>query len=68
MAIGVAGYSVYYTFKVAAQEKRLEGDFDTDIPEAVKQHPFIRNPVFLAILIFAVIVIGFILYLSINYL
>jgi hypothetical protein len=68
IAIGVAGYSVYYTFKVAGQEKRLEGDFDTDIPEAVKQHPYIRNPVFLAILVFAVLVVGFILYLSITFL
>ncbi|WP_175988660.1 hypothetical protein [Bacillus sp. Marseille-Q1617] len=67
IAIAVAGYSVYYTFKVAGQEKRLKGDFDTDIPEAVKQHPFIRNPVFLAILVFTVFVVVMILYLSFNF-
>jgi hypothetical protein len=67
IAIGVAGYSVYYTFKVAGQEKRLKGEFDTDIPEAVKQHPYMRNPVFLAILVFTVFVVVMILYLSFNF-
>ncbi|MGR3763670.1 hypothetical protein [Rossellomorea sp. NS-SX7] len=67
IAIGVAGYSLYYTFRVAGQEKRLKGDFDTDIPEAVKQHPYIRNPVFLAILVFTVFVVVMILYLSFNF-
>jgi hypothetical protein len=67
IAIGVAGYSVYYTFKVAGQEKRLKGEFDTDIPESVKQHPFMRNPVFLAILVFTVFVVVMILYLSFNF-
>ncbi|MEL3973094.1 hypothetical protein AAEO50_12480 [Rossellomorea oryzaecorticis] len=67
IAIGVAGYSVYYTFKIAGQEKRLKGEFDTDIPENVKQHPYMRNPVFLAILVFTVFVVVMILYLSFNF-
>ncbi|MFL8935647.1 hypothetical protein ACKA06_02505 [Rossellomorea oryzaecorticis] len=67
IAVGVAGYSVYYTFRVAGQEKRLKGEYDTDIPESVKAHPFMRNPVFLAILVFTVFVVVMILYLSFKF-
>ncbi|BCB03165.1 hypothetical protein [Bacillus sp. KH172YL63] len=68
VAVGLAGYSLVYTFRIAGQEKRLKGDFDTDIPDVVKEHPFIRNPVFLSILIGSILIIFFIAYWSIRYL
>jgi hypothetical protein len=67
IAAGVAGYSIYYTFRIAGQEKKLKGEFDTDIPEAVKEHPYTRNPVFLAIIVFTVFVVVMILYLSFKF-
>ncbi|MCA1056615.1 hypothetical protein LCM10_16655 [Rossellomorea aquimaris] len=67
IAVAIAGYSIYYTFRVAGQEKRLKGEFDTDIPDAVKQHPYIRNPVFLAVLLFSAFVVVMILYLSFKF-
>ncbi|MCA1062180.1 hypothetical protein QTG56_19155 [Rossellomorea sp. AcN35-11] len=68
IVIGVAGYSLVYTFRVAGQEKRLKGEYDTDIPDVVKEHPYIRNPIFLSILIGTILIALFILYWSIRYL
>ena len=68
IVLGIAGYSLVYTFRLAGQEKRLKGDFDTDIPDVVKEHPYIRNPVFLSILIGTILIALFIIYWSIRYL
>ncbi|TMU88413.1 hypothetical protein FGG79_07620 [Bacillus sp. BHET2] len=68
MVLGIAGYSLVYTFRIAGQEKQLKGEFDTDIPDVVKEHPYIRNPVFLSILIGSILITLFIVYWSIRYL
>ncbi|WP_064092369.1 hypothetical protein [Rossellomorea aquimaris] len=68
IVIGIAGYSLVYTFRIAGQEKRLKGEYDTDIPEVVKEHPYIRNPVFVSILIATILITLFIIYRSIRYL
>ncbi|WP_240794213.1 hypothetical protein [Bacillus sp. BHET2] len=68
IVLGIAGYSLVYTFRIAGQEKQLKGEFDTDIPDVVKEHPYIRNPVFLSILIGSILITLFIVYWSIRYL
>ncbi|WP_299740514.1 hypothetical protein [Rossellomorea sp. y25] len=68
IVIGIAGYSLVYTFKLAGQEKRLKGEYDTDIPDVVKEHPYIRNPIFVSILIATILITLFIIYWSVRYL
>ena len=68
IVLALAGYSLVYTYRLAGQEKRLKGEFDADIPDVVKEHPYIRNPVFLSILIGTILIALFIIYWSIRYL
>ncbi len=68
IVIAIAGYSLVYTFRIAGQQKRLDGDFDTDIPDVVKDHPFIRNPIFVSFMVAAVLITLFIIYWAIRYL
>ena len=68
IVIAIAGYSLVYTFRIAGQQKRLDGDFDTDIPDVVKDHPFIRNPIFVSFMVATVLITLFIIYWAIRYL
>ncbi|WP_044022569.1 hypothetical protein [Bacillus sp. SG-1] len=67
LSAGVLVYSLVYTFKVGRQQKALKNELDTDLPEKVQEHPYTRNPIFLAFIISAVIVILFILYYAFAY-
>jgi hypothetical protein len=67
LSAGILVYSLVYTFKVAQQQKALKNELDTDLPDKVQEHPYTRNPIFLAFLISAALVILLILYFAIAY-
>ncbi|KMK96998.1 hypothetical protein VL06_09195 [Rossellomorea marisflavi] len=63
LCVGLAGYALYYTFKVTGQAKSgKENGFDADVPESVKAHPYLLNPVFVAIAVATVLITAFIVY------
>ncbi|MBM7586639.1 hypothetical protein JOC86_003191 [Bacillus pakistanensis] len=67
LAIGIAVFAIVYTLMIGRQQKVLKGELDTDIPDQVKEHAFIRNPIFLSFLIASVLILLYILYWVINY-
>lgn len=56
--------SLIYTFKVGKLATSRRSEIDTQINEKVQEHPYLRNPIFLAILIFATLVLAFIFYMA----
>ncbi|MGX1264835.1 hypothetical protein RKD55_002639 [Rossellomorea marisflavi] len=68
LCVGLAGYALYYTFRVTGQVKSgKDNGFDSDVPESVKAHPILLNPVFVTIAIATVLVTAFIVYQIILY-
>ncbi|RUQ30618.1 hypothetical protein ELQ35_07965 [Peribacillus cavernae] len=66
LVIGVILVSLIYTVSVGRTQKALKGEYDTQINENVQNHPYLRNPIFLAIAIFFIFVLGYILYWSLK--
>jgi energy-converting hydrogenase Eha subunit F len=53
-----------YTIRVAKNQRYQRGEYDTQINEKVQVHPYTRNPVFIAYLIFIGLVLAYIIYLA----
>ncbi|RFU69952.1 hypothetical protein D0463_00930 [Bacillus sp. V59.32b] len=64
MVIGIILVSLIYTISAGRTQKAMKGEFDSQLNENVQNHPYLRNPIFLAIGFFFVFVVGYILYLS----
>ncbi|PMC35194.1 hypothetical protein CJ195_20180 [Bacillus sp. UMB0899] len=64
MALLVLITSLLYTFKVGKLVSERKAKYDTQLNEKVQDHPYTRNPVFLAYLIAAVISLAYIFYLA----
>lgn len=64
---GILAVSLIYTLTVARQQKTVEGDIDTQIAKHVQQHVYIRNPIFLAYIIFFALVLFIILFVAITF-
>jgi hypothetical protein len=64
IVIGIILVSLIYTLRTAKTQKVLKGEYDTQINENVEGHPYVRNPVFLAIVFFIIFTFGYILYWS----
>jgi len=62
IAIGISLISLFYTLRVAKSQKVIKGSNDTQITDKVQKHPYIRNPVFLANIIFFVLLLFIIAY------
>ncbi|WP_332649592.1 short-chain dehydrogenase [Lysinibacillus sp. 54212] len=45
-------YAVYTTMAVAKQTRTRESEMDTPVPEAVKEHPLILNPIIISYVVF----------------
>ncbi|MFC0270711.1 hypothetical protein ACFFIX_04505 [Metabacillus herbersteinensis] len=56
--------SLIYTFKVGKLATSRKSELDTQINEKVQEHPYLRNPIFLAYLIGAMLVLAFIFYMA----
>lgn len=66
LVIGIVLVSLVYTLIIGRTQKALKGEYDTQIDEKVQNHPYLRNPVFLAFALFFVLVLGYILYWSVR--
>ncbi|MFC0045579.1 hypothetical protein ACFFMF_14275 [Metabacillus iocasae] len=63
----IALISLFYTWIIARDQKKLQGEFDTQLDEKVQAHPYIRNPIFIACLIGITICLALIAYMAVIY-
>ncbi|MBK5445718.1 hypothetical protein ACWF7H_05335 [Peribacillus butanolivorans] len=61
VVIIMALYLLFYTYSVAKTQKVKER-YDSSIDESVKEHPYLRNPVFVSLFIGTILIAGFIFY------
>ncbi|WP_243354498.1 hypothetical protein [Bacillus litorisediminis] len=66
-AVVISIFALVYTYYVARQQRVLRGEVDSKIGEDVQDHPYARNPVFLAYLIFGGLILLFILFFAYQY-
>ncbi|MET3698167.1 hypothetical protein SAMN05877753_10823 [Bacillus oleivorans] len=66
-AVVISIFSLVYTYYAAKQQRVIRGEIDTKIDEDVQDHPYLRNPVFLAYIIFGVLVLLFIFYFTFQF-
>ncbi|MFZ3589457.1 hypothetical protein ACOI1C_09280 [Bacillus sp. DJP31] len=66
LALLILVIGFFYTMKIAKNTKYQTGGYDTEINEKVQDHPFIRNPIFLAYLVAASLIIAFIAYYALS--
>jgi ABC-type Fe3+ transport system permease subunit len=62
--IAVIGF--VYTYRLGRQQKWQE-ELDGPLPKAVQERPYLRNPIFLAYLLAALLAVVVIFYLSLRY-
>jgi hypothetical protein len=62
----IAAVGFIYTYSIGRNQK-LQGEYDTEINEKVQEHPYLRNPIFLAWIIAAGVAIVSIIYFALNY-
>jgi hypothetical protein len=65
IALLVLTGGLIYTYKIGSRQK-LQREYDTEINEKVEEHPYIRNPVFLAYIIGIGLVIAYMIYIAMN--
>ncbi|MGE7764309.1 hypothetical protein [Peribacillus sp. NPDC096540] len=61
VVIVMALYLLFYTYSVAKTQK-VKGRYDSSIDESVKEHPYLRNPVFVSLFIGTILIAGIIFY------
>ncbi|MFE4895953.1 hypothetical protein [Peribacillus butanolivorans] len=61
VVIIMALYLLFYTYSVAKTQKVKER-YDSSIDESVKEHPYLRNPVFVSLFIGTILIASFIFY------
>ncbi len=63
----IALISLFYTWVIARDQKKLQGEFDTQLDEKVQAHPYIRNPIFIACLVGIAVCLALIAYMAVIY-
>ncbi|MDQ0229533.1 hypothetical protein [Metabacillus malikii] len=64
LAVVIAVISLIYTFRVGRDISARRAKYDGPIDEKVQEHPYIRNPIFLACLIAGIFSLAYIFYLA----
>ncbi|TXC92190.1 hypothetical protein FS935_07355 [Metabacillus litoralis] len=64
IALLILGVSLIYTFKVGKLVSERKSTYDTQINEKVQEHPYMRNPIFLAYIIAGILALAYIFYLA----
>ncbi|MGX6442122.1 hypothetical protein ACWM35_02655 [Neobacillus sp. K501] len=64
---GILAVSLISTWSLARKQKAVEGEIDTQIPKHVQEHVYMRNPIFLAYIIFFALVLFIILFVAITF-
>ncbi|MBT2687829.1 hypothetical protein J7I93_06530 [Bacillus sp. ISL-47] len=67
ICMGILVYSLVYTLFVAKERKAVRGDIDTELPDKVQKHAYLRNPVMLTYVIFFLILIPMVIYFSLTW-
>ncbi|SFC03311.1 hypothetical protein SAMN05443252_101544 [Bacillus sp. OV322] len=62
-AAGIIVYSIYYTLVIARTQKAVN-QYDGSVDEKVQSHPYFRNPVFIAFIVFFLLMGLLIMYFS----
>lgn len=55
-------YSLYYSLVVLKTQKDKKRELDPSVEGSAHDHPYLLNPIFLALIFAAVVVAGFIFY------
>ncbi len=66
LALLILVIGFFYTMKITKNTKYQSDGLDTEINEKVQDHPYIRNPIFLAYLVAATLIIAFIVYYALT--
>ncbi|PJN86977.1 MULTISPECIES: hypothetical protein [Bacillaceae] len=63
----MALYLLFYTYSVARAQK-VKARYDSTIDDAVKEHPYLKNPIFVSLIVGTLLVAGFIFYYAFQWL
>ncbi|NKE05461.1 hypothetical protein [Mesobacillus selenatarsenatis] len=63
---GVLVAGLFYTWSFGKGQKRAHGNLDSQAPEAVQEHAYIRNPIFLTYIIVISIALLFVVYYAVT--
>lgn len=61
IGIGVLGYALIST-RILTKQQAGKGEGDSSIPEEVRRHPYLKNPILLAYVFFFLLVLFIIAY------
>ncbi|MBA2877802.1 MULTISPECIES: hypothetical protein [Anoxybacillus] len=65
VASGVLVGGLVYTYQVGKRQK-VQGEYDAPVSEKVAAHPYVRNPIFIAYIVFVALLLGYIAYVAIQ--
>jgi len=63
--MGVLVGGLFYTWSLGKGQKRAQGNLDSQVPDVVQEHAYIRNPIFLTYIIFGFIALLFVIYFAV---
>jgi hypothetical protein len=63
---GVLVAGLFYTWAFGKGQKRAQGNLDSQVPGAVQEHAYIRNPIFLTYIIVLSIALLFVVYFAVT--
>ncbi|WP_226644195.1 hypothetical protein [Mesobacillus subterraneus] len=63
---GILVAGLFYTWSFGKGQKRAHGNLDSQAPEAVQEHAYIRNPIFLTYIIVISIALLFVVYYAVT--
>ncbi len=64
--LGVVAAGLFYTWIFGKAQKRASGNLDSQVPGAVQEHAYIRNPIFLTYIIVISIALLFVVYFAVT--
>ncbi|MFB6465720.1 hypothetical protein ACE38V_02755 [Cytobacillus sp. Hz8] len=67
ICLGILFISFIYTLLLMKEQKSIKGNMDGQISEQVQDHPYIRNPIFVAYAIFFALLILTIVFVSLTF-
>jgi hypothetical protein len=63
---GVLVAGLFYTWSFGRAQKRSNANLDSQVPGAVQEHAYIRNPIFLTYIIVISIALLFVVYFAVT--
>jgi Ca2+/Na+ antiporter len=66
IVVGILLISLIYTWRVAKSQKAVKETHDSQISEKVQNHPYLRNPIFIAYFVFVILLLLIIAYAAFS--